>query len=70
MSFVLGSSDVFPYVCGVYTCRCGRRSVRHGRGAAELPQGWVEHAGEDDETMPICPSCAARARAAAADGAG
>ena len=63
MSFTLGASDVYPYVCGIYTCRCGRRAVRHGRGAAELPAGWVEQPGAESDTAHVCKACAEKQRA-------
>jgi hypothetical protein len=43
-----------PFVCVVYTCRCGRRSIQHGLHAGETPSGWTEHEGDD----PICKKCA------------
>jgi hypothetical protein len=58
MSVVLGTSGVYPYVCGVYTCRCGRRAVRHGRDAAELPPGWIELRDPDGTETPVCETCA------------
>jgi hypothetical protein len=53
MSVVYGSSIFAPYVCAVYTCRCGRRELRHGLHAGSAPDGWKEHAGH-----PICKKCA------------
>ncbi len=63
MSLTLGSSDVYPYVCGVYTCRCGRRAVRHGRNAAELPAGWVQLGDQDGTETPVCKTCVEKQRA-------
>jgi len=62
MSVTLGSSAVYPYVCGVYTCRCGRRAVRHGRNAAELPAGWIEIDDQGDAETPVCNTCAEKLR--------
>jgi hypothetical protein len=53
MSVGYGVSIFAPYVCGVYTCRCGKRSIQHGRQAGSPPAGWEEHAGE-----PVCKKCA------------
>jgi hypothetical protein len=53
MSVGYGVSIFVPYVCGVYTCRCGKRSIQHGLQAGSPPPGWKEHAGD-----PICKKCA------------
>jgi hypothetical protein len=53
MSVDYGVSIFVPYVCGVYTCRCGRRSIQHGQEAGSPPAGWKEHSGH-----PICKKCA------------
>jgi hypothetical protein len=58
VTFAVGSSDAYPYVCGVYTCPCGRRSIRHGRLAALLPAGWIERRAADDEPVHVCDICA------------
>jgi hypothetical protein len=62
MSLRIGWPDTFPYVVGVYVCRCGRSTEQHGRHAGEVPPDWVRlDGGEDAEHM--CPVCAAWAEA-------
>ena len=58
MSLRLGTADTFPYVVGVYVCRCGRTAEEHGAHAGELPAGWVPTE-IDGEPEQMCPSCAA-----------
>jgi len=61
----------YPYLCAVYRCRCGGTVTRHGDEAGAPPPGWLIHAGEDGESDDvICPGCAARAAAPAAEPAG
>ena len=47
----------YPYVCGVYICACGARTMRYGDEAAVTPPSWVvtQTAGEPDA---VCPRCA------------
>jgi hypothetical protein len=61
VAFTLSTSDAYPYVCGIYSCPCGKRSVRHGREAATLPPGWEERPVAGGESMQICEVCAGRA---------
>jgi hypothetical protein len=58
----------YPYLCAVYRCRCGGTVTRHGDEAGAPPPGWLIHAGESDDVL--CPGCAARAEASAAEPAG
>ena len=58
MSVRYGTPDTFPYVVGVYVCRCGRTAEQHGRKAGEEPPGWVRVAAEE-EAQDVCPDCAA-----------
>jgi hypothetical protein len=55
-----GSPDAFPYVVGVFVCRCGRTAEQHGVHAGEAPPGWVE-VSDRDEGDYACPECAPRA---------
>jgi hypothetical protein len=58
----------YPYLCAVYRCRCGGTVTRHGDEAGAPPPGWQVHAGEDGESDDVlCPGCAARAEATAAE---
>ena len=64
MTLVVATSGVFPYVCGIWTCRCGRKAERHGRLAAVLPPGWVEgHEGEPEHICGVCAERRGRAKA-------
>jgi hypothetical protein len=58
VAFTFSVSDVVPYVCGVYRCRCGKTSVRHGRLAATPPPGWEERAAPGGEPIQACDECA------------
>jgi hypothetical protein len=57
MSVAQGTSIFVPYVCAIYTCRCGRRAVRHGSESGSPPRDWESWpAGEH-----ICDVCCAKA---------
>jgi hypothetical protein len=53
----------YPYVCAVYTCRCGAATTQHGEQAAIVPAGWRLEGLAGDETHVACPRCAEPARA-------
>ena len=63
MSVRYGTPETFPFLVGVYVCRCGRTAEQHGREAGEEPSGWVRVPGED-ESQDVCPDCAAKGYAA------
>jgi hypothetical protein len=62
MSVRIASPDAFPYVVGIYVCRCGRTAEQHGFHAGEEPPGWIRVA-EGEEAEDVCPECAASAEA-------
>ena len=52
----------YPYVCAVYTCRCGATTTQHGDQAAMVPAGWRLQDDAGEETHVACPLCAERER--------
>jgi hypothetical protein len=52
----------YPYVCAVYTCRCGATTMQHGEQAAIVPAGWRLEGVVDEESNVACPRCAESAR--------
>ena len=43
MTVTQGTSFLAPYVCALYTCKCGRRGVTHGAHSGAPPKGWETH---------------------------
>jgi hypothetical protein len=56
MTVVHGDSIFAPYVCAVYTCKCGRRAIRHGSSCGNVPRGWKAAQGR----AHLCEACAER----------
>jgi hypothetical protein len=57
MSVAQGTSIFVPYVCALYTCKCGRRALRHGSHCGSPPTGWESRrAGEQ-----VCDVCCGKA---------
>ena len=52
----------YPYVCAVYTCRCGAATTQHGDQAAMAPAGWLLEDIAGEETHVSCPRCTELAR--------
>jgi hypothetical protein len=48
----------YPYVCAVYTCRCGATTAQHGDQAAMVPAGWRLDGVAGEDTHVACPRCA------------
>jgi hypothetical protein len=46
MTLAYGTPEALPYVCALYTCRCGRSAELHGRHVAGAPRDWVVVAGD------------------------
>ena len=68
MSVALGGSTFFPYVCAMYTCKCGRRAVKHGADCGSVPSGWETLPAEGHgERGPVCEACRATLRDAGSE---
>lgn len=52
----------YPYVCAVYTCRCGATTTQHGDQAAMVPAGWRLDGVVGEDAHVTCPRCAELAR--------
>jgi hypothetical protein len=48
----------YPYVCAVYTCRCGATTMQHGEQAAIVPAGWRLESVVGEASNVACPRCA------------
>ncbi len=57
----------YPYLCAVYRCSCGAVAVQHASDAATPPERWDRQAVDGDDEEYLCPGCAERRRAEAAD---
>jgi hypothetical protein len=50
----------YPFVSAIYTCPCGRHSVRHATEAGTPPPNWEERHSREQPERYICPDCARR----------